>query len=115
MDTDGWVERWGSVRLCTSSPRLAEDIQTLVRSLGGICTIAGKSPRYSYKSEQRTGLPAFVCNIQHPDPSLFAGLERKRSRLIERKRQKRLTFASVEATRVAPAQCIAVTHPSRTY
>ncbi len=115
MDTDGWVEAWGSIRLCTSSRRLAHDIQTLVRSLGGVCTIAAKSPRYRYKGEQRAGLPAFVCNIQHPDSSLFAGLERKRSRLVERRRQKRLTFASIETSRVAQAQCIAVTHPSRTY
>lgn len=115
MDTDGWVESWGSVRLCTSSARLAEDIQTLVRSLGGVCTIAEKAPTYTYKGERRAGRPAFVCNIQHADPSLFAGLERKRSRLIERRRQKRLTFTSIEPTRVAQARCIAVTHPSRTY
>ena len=26
LDTDGWVERWGSVRFCSSSQRLARDV-----------------------------------------------------------------------------------------
>ncbi|MBN8528116.1 MAG: replicative DNA helicase [Caulobacterales bacterium] len=115
IDTDGWVERWGSLRFCTSSERLAADVQVLVRSLGGVCTIAAKPTTYAYKGERRQGLGAYVCNIQHSDASLFAGLERKRSRLVERRRQKRITFASIEPSRMAQAQCIAVTHPDRTY
>ncbi len=39
LDTDGWVEKWGSVRFCTSSYRLATDVVELVRSLGGWCTL----------------------------------------------------------------------------
>ena len=115
IDTDGWVERWGSIRFSTSSRRLADDVQTLVRSLGGVCTISSRSPTYSYKGERRDGQTAYVCNIQHPDPSLFTGLERKRARLADRRRQKRLTFASIVPTRIAEAQCLAVTHPERTY
>ena len=32
LDTDGWVEKWGSVRFATSSWRLAQDVVELARS-----------------------------------------------------------------------------------
>src|SRR5262249_6473151 len=40
LDTDGWVERWGSVRFSTCSERLARDVIELVRSLGGWCAMS---------------------------------------------------------------------------
>jgi replicative DNA helicase len=115
MDTDGWVEAWGSLRFCSTSERLAQDVQTLVRSVGGICTISTRQPQYTYKGEKRSGLTAYVCNIQHETPELFVGLSRKTSPVGVRQRQRRLTFASIQPTRVAEAQCIEVTHPDRLY
>jgi replicative DNA helicase len=35
LDTDGWVEKWGSVRFATCSERLAREVVDLVRSIGG--------------------------------------------------------------------------------
>ena len=46
LDTDGWVEKWGSIRLSTSSPQLAKDVAELVRSLGGWCSVSRKQPGY---------------------------------------------------------------------
>jgi len=116
LDTDGWVERWGSVRFCTTSERLASDVTQLVRSLGGTCTVATKDTAFSHKGEQRQGRTAYVCNIQHADPASLMLLSHKRGRVAAgRTRQKRLTLRSVEPTRMAEAQCIAVTHPSRLY
>lgn len=115
IDTDGWVEAWGSVRYCTASHQLALDVQTLVRSVGGICSIAEKQTRYTHHGEKREGLPAYVCNIQHDSPELFVSLVRKREKIGQRQRTKRLTFAAIKPTRIAAAQCIAVTHPSRLY
>ncbi|OYY54825.1 MAG: replicative DNA helicase, partial [Polynucleobacter sp. 35-46-207] len=42
MDTDGWIEKWGSIRFCTASKQLSEDVASLARSLGGFCSIAQK-------------------------------------------------------------------------
>ncbi len=117
LDTDGWVERWGSVRLSTSSRRLADDVVELVRSLGGWCSMSTKQPHFTNVAGVRmAGLPAYVLHISHPEPRSLFRLHAKQARAPERwKRQKRLTVSSIEPTRVAPCRCISVSHPTRLY
>lgn len=117
LDTDGWVERWGSVRLSTSSRQLADDVAELVRSLGGWCSITTKQLHSrSVAGLKVAGLPAFVCHISHPEPRSLFLLSEKQARAPECwKRQKRLVLSSIEPAREAPCQCIAVSHPSHLY
>ncbi|OGT88696.1 MAG: replicative DNA helicase [Gammaproteobacteria bacterium RIFOXYA12_FULL_61_12] len=117
LDTDGWVERWGSIRLSTASRQLAEDVSELVRSLGGWCSINEKQPHFSGSDGvRRPGRLAYVCHISHPEPSSLLLLSDKQARLSGyRRREKRITFAAIEPSRQAPCQCIAVSHPSRLY
>ncbi|MGH8620697.1 MAG: replicative DNA helicase [Burkholderiales bacterium] len=116
LDTDGWIERWGTIRFCTVSERLAQDVVELVRSLGGSGSYVGKQPHYSYRSERRQGQIAYVCNLQHPEPRRLFTLDRKLSRApAARTRQRRLNVESIEPTRVIETQCVAVTHPDHLY
>ena len=117
LDTDGWVEKWGSVRFSTSSPQLARDVQELARSLGAWCSIHKKQPHFTNVAGMRmAGLPAYVCNISHPQPqSLFLLSEKQARAPAQWLRKKRLTVSSVVASRKAPCQCISVSHPSKLY
>jgi replicative DNA helicase len=116
MDTDGWVEKWGSARFCSTSERLARDVADLVRSLGGWCSVRARRTTYAYGGTTKTGRPAFVCNIHHPEPKTMFQLTVKRARaLTAPRRRRRPVFATVERVRTAEAQCIAVTHPSGLY
>ncbi len=115
LDTDGWAEKWGSVRFTTSSPLLAEGVAELVRSLGGICRTSMKHPHYTHLGERRAGLPSHVINIQLANQAELFHSARKQERVRPFRFNKRLTIASVEPTRVAEAQCIAVTHPEKLY
>ncbi|MDD2609201.1 MAG: replicative DNA helicase [Giesbergeria sp.] len=117
LDTDGWVERWGSVRFSTASHQLALDLAELVRSLGGWCSISSKTPHYRNSHGLRVpGLPAYICHIAHPQPQALFLLPEKQARLpLERQRAKRLTISSITPSREAPCQCIAVSHPERLY
>lgn len=118
LDTDGWAERWGSIRLSTASRQLAVDVGELVRSLGGWCSIATKQPRFKSADGVTTkaGQPAYVCNISHPEPRSLFLLSDKVARLpVTWRRKKRLTFAAIEPSREAECQCIAVSHPDRLY
>jgi replicative DNA helicase len=116
LDTDGWVERWGSMRFCSSSERLARDVVELVRSLGGWCSIRSKRTSYTYQGTRRAGRTSYVCNLSYRSPQSLFLLSQKRDRLPEKpERAWRPVVFSVEPTRVADTQCIAVTHPSRLY
>jgi replicative DNA helicase len=117
LDTDGWVERWGSVRFSTSSARLAQDVAALARSLGAWCSINEKQPHFTNVAGLRVpGLPAYVCNISHPEPCSLFLLSDKQMRAPQSWcREKRLTIASIVPVREAPCQCISVSHPQRLY
>ena len=115
MDTDGWAETFNVARFCSSSEQLALDVASLVRSLGGVAKISGRRPSYTHKGEKRAGLPSFVVNIGGLDPREVFSLARKRARLRPRTGTRRLTITSIEPSRCAVTQCIAVSHPSRLY
>ena len=116
LDTDGWVEKWGTIRYSTSSFRLAMDVKNLVRSLGGWCTVKDKRPHYTHKGERKAGLNAFVLTINHPEPRTLFRLSTKRDRLPERYvRRWKPVLTSIVPTRVTQTQCIAVSHPSHLY
>jgi replicative DNA helicase len=116
IDTDGWVEKWGSLRLATSSRRLADDVVELVRSLGGTGSWTQKQTTYTHKGRKLAGAPAYVCNLQPRDPELLTLLNHKSERLSRGcRRMRRLNISSIEATRVTATQCIAVSHPSHLY
>lgn len=115
IDTDGWVEKFGAIRLATVSRRLADDIVTLARSLGGTASYFPKATQYSYQGTMRDGQACFVCNIQLPQTAELPLLPAKAARLKSRQRQRRLTIAAIVPTRITQTQCIAVSHPSHLY
>ena len=115
LDADGWVEKFGAVRFATCSPRLAQDVVALVRSLGGTACSFPKRTTYPYKGEKRAGQTSHVCNIQLADAAELKLLKDKGDRVGPRRHVRRLNIAAVTPTRVTETQCIAVSHPSRLY
>jgi replicative DNA helicase len=116
MDTDGWVERWGSMRFASSSERLARQVAELVRSLGGWCSVRSRGTTYTVGGVKKVGRRVFVCNIHHPDPKALFDLSTKRDRALAQPRRRWWpVFETIEPAGTAQTQCIAVTHPSRLY
>ncbi|HEY0385678.1 MAG TPA: DnaB-like helicase C-terminal domain-containing protein, partial [Pyrinomonadaceae bacterium] len=116
MDTDGTVEPSKTLRFCTTSRRLASDVQTLARSLGALATVSERRPHYTYRGEMHEGRTAYVVTIRHAIPEQFIWLERKRARLRGRApRSPRLNIIRIEKVGFEAVQCIAVSHPSRLY
>jgi replicative DNA helicase len=116
LDTDGWVEKWGSVRFATSSWRLANDVLTLARSLGAYATLKDKRTTFTYLGEKKQGKDSFVVNISHANPKSLFLLSAKRARAPESfLRRKRLNILSIVPTRVTATQCISVSHPTHLY
>ena len=104
LDTDGWVERWGTrafLDLERASRR--EDVIELVRSLGGWCSMTRKRTSFSYRGERRAGREAFVLTITHPEPRSLFLLSRKAAARAgaAATSQRKPVFASDRTDRVA--------------
>ena len=117
LDTDGWVERWGTIRFCDVEPY---GLRTMSSSSCDRSAVGARSRRsdrvFSYKGERREGRECFVCTIHHPDPKSLMLLSDKQARALERAAALQAPdLRGDRAARVAPTQCIAVTHPSRLY
>ncbi|HEX7190776.1 MAG TPA: replicative DNA helicase [Thermoanaerobaculia bacterium] len=115
IDTDGWIEKWGSIRFASCSERLSRDVVDLVRSVGGTASHFEKETSYTYRGERRTGRRSYVCNLQLPDTIELALIGAKRERRRPGMRTRRLNVVSVTPSRWSQAQCIAVSHRSQLY
>lgn len=115
MDTDGWVEKHGSVRFSSSSQQLAKDVQALARSLGYWCSMREKATGYKKNGEYHPCLPAYVLTISGEETSELFLFDGKKNRCINKARVKHIAFVSIEAVADATCQCIAVSHPAHLY
>lgn len=115
LDSDGWVEKSGSVRYSSSSEKLAEQVQYLVRSLGGICEISKTLPEFTDSDgNKKSGRLHYRCKIRFKDASKFMTIYKKRSR-VKKSRTPRLSIKSIKYVGMDETQCIKVSHPTSTY
>jgi replicative DNA helicase len=116
LDASGCVERRGTVRFTTSSPRLADDVAELARSVGAWCRVHAKESQFRAEVARRAERARYTCTIHHPDPKSLLLLSSRQARAPGKPaRGKRPAFVSIAPARVADTQCISVTHPSRLY
>ncbi|WP_282693986.1 helicase-related protein [Streptomyces sp. CC208A] len=105
LDTDGTIQKTGmSVSLASVSPRLAEDVAWLVRSLGGRARVLPKKD---------------ALNVSVGLPDEYAPFRLSRKAVRVRPRPKYNTFRrairAVEYVGRKPVQCISVAHPDHAY
>jgi len=91
MDTDGSVYSHGTIEFSSVSKRLKEDVEFLVRSLGGTTKTKERITTYSYKGEKKEGRLSYRVYIWFPNDEIFY-LKRKKNRL----RTKRTTPKIIE-------------------
>lgn len=118
LDTDGTrgnrSRNCPGISYCTTSLRLAKDVQELIRSLGGICKIGKpKQSHYTYKAEKRNGKLAYILHVRLPEREKAFFLERKK--VDPRVNQCRLTITDIEYIGEKETQCITVSHPSKLF
>jgi hypothetical protein len=118
LDTDGSVDKRGRVSFCSTSLKLAEDVQFIVRSLGGKARIHQRQTFYPYAGEKRAGRPAYFVRIWHHKTTALFGLSRKRERCTDswnggHEISRELT--SIEYVGEKDARCITVASPYGLY
>jgi hypothetical protein len=108
MDTDGTVDKRGvGWEYSTSSPQLAADVASLVRSLGGVAMSSSRIPRYTHKGELRTGQRSHRVFVILPPGMQPFRLSRKFDR-CNRQEWPLRSIKQVEAIGEKECQCISV-------
>lgn len=118
MDTDGTADQAACTSYSTSSKQLAEDVQRLVWSLGGIARITSRVPHYTYNGERREGKLAYRVWIRYRKPSELFRLPRKRLLTNDNGQyvdSLMLRIVAIEPIGMKTAQCIMVAHPDHLY
>lgn len=134
LDTDGYVNdpktksgrtgksaKCGTIIFSTTSEKLAYQVQLLVRSLGGKCSLRPKYPLYTYNGEIRAGRLSFSLVVKMKIPNEVFTLERKRCRLTESNQYTKYWKLGVEKVErlsmhhAAECTCIAIDHPSKLF
>jgi predicted phage terminase large subunit-like protein len=107
MDTDGTVSTDYKPSFCTTSETMCEQVQYLIRSVGGTATKCYKNKFYRGKDGEKVmGLPAYELYIRHPDASKLFHLTRKKNRCKVKRIGNRVL--SVEAVGQDLATCISI-------
>lgn len=118
IDTDGYVtNKGGFVEYVTSSHQLALDVQQLVNSLGGTCTLKEFTPKYTYKGVKKQGHLAYRLGIKLPDEIIPFTSEKHLSRFVPNSRQRKPYRNIIDIRYIGKeeCQCIMVDSPSHLY
>jgi replicative DNA helicase len=116
MDTDGYIDKKGTVQFTTVSKQLCDDVRELVLSLGGTARINSKIPTYSYNGEKKEGQLAYTITMSFANNIIPFKLIRKvdryykRTKYVEQKYVKSITYSHDEE-----ATCIKVSNPDELY
>lgn len=119
VDSDGYVSSNGSLSISTVSETLANDIQEVVRSIGGIAKIRKSSNRtYKYQGIITPCKDSYDITIRYPQPNKLSRLTRKKELLPDETYQYanlKLGLDKIEFSRIAEAKCIMIDHPDHLY
>lgn len=120
MDGDDTIGKQSTIEYSTSSHQLALDMQYLIRSIGGLCTIRKISqPKYSYKGEMRIDHASYRLCIRVADQTILFSAPSKLSRCksIHRRSDanKWLRIKDIKFISNKEATCIAVDHSRKLY
>ncbi len=115
MDTDGNAafKNGHAINFYTVSNQLALDMQYLIRSLGGLCSITSKK-------RIKAGMNAailFTCHIRHDHPENLFKLSRKKERAVRIKTNiiRKCRIVDIKPLGVEEVQCISIDNANHLY
>lgn len=118
IDSDGSIDSDGGTSFSTSSPKLSQQFEFLVRSLGFRCVTSSRITKYTSSTGNKVdGLPSFRSSlITNSSDICPARLTRKKCNLSNNLSSYRFRFIeSIEKIDIAECQCIKVGHPDGLY
>jgi len=116
MDTDGYIDKKGTVQFTTISKQLCDNVRELVLSLGGTARVNSKIPTYTYNGEKKEGQISYTITLSFANNimpfKLIRKIDRyyKRTKYVEQKYVKSITYSHDEE-----ATCIKVSNPDELF
>jgi hypothetical protein len=116
MDTDGSVDKNGSMSFSTISPMLRDGIIELVNSFGGRCLVKSKTKHYTSNGIKKQGQLCYNISIKMPSGIIPFKLDRK-LKLINPKRYQDVYkyIEKIEYSHKEQCQCIRVSNEDSLY
>ena len=121
LDTDGTVvasrsNKGTTIEYGTTSKQLSEDVDHIVRSLGGITSVQIKIPTFTHKDEKKTGQLFYRMVLSLPGWIVPFRLQRKLDTWIPRsKYEPTRAIISIDPDGVEQARCITIDSPQHIY
>ena len=118
VDSDGHVGKNGNLSISTSSEVMAEDIQDLVWSIGGIAKISQRIGKYKKNGLVKICKTSYKVSIKYHTPKDLATLQRKVDRLPGDNYQykdRKLEMKGITYVGKEVCQCIMIDHPNQLY
>lgn len=119
LDTDGYAaKKTNSLYFTSTSEVLCEQVQYLVRSIGGTAKISSKNKSYTYKNQRKEGRLAFTVVIDYKEKTNLVTLERKKVCLKDNGqyiKTGRIGIDSIEYVGKTEAQCIMIDSEDHLY
>ncbi|MFA5398629.1 MAG: PhoH family protein [Methanogenium sp.] len=114
FDTDGTMCNY-KIEYATSSEKLANDVQEIVESLGGVCKIVSRTPQYIHKGIKYNGRLSYRCYVKLENFQLFR-LTRKQKQLKQYKKYfTKRVIKDIRYSRTVDAVCIKIDNNSNLY
>lgn len=119
INSDGTVVKKGCIAFYSVSLTLAKDVQWIVRSLGGSCSITTKHTRFTYKGEEQQGQTCYILKLCTPHNTKLARSSRKKNRAFDGFRHRgselRRRLIKVEPSGRKQCRCILVENADHLY
>lgn len=115
MDTDGCIDSMGRNCFSTVSYALAKDIQWIIRSLGGRCSITETHPKTRYKGEIKQGRTAYALWFSFVGDQNIVSIDRKKQRATKRKFLRRKAIIEYKYIGKKPCRCLLVSNDDHLY
>lgn len=118
LDIGGTVEEDGSVSFLSTSSEIANGIQKLVRSVGGIAEIIPHTVKFLFKGELKTEKVTYQVDIRYSIPSELFRSPIKKNKINSLSRYSlnlKLRIDKIEKIGKKESQCISISHPDKLY
>lgn len=115
LDTDGYCGHTNFLQYTTVSKQLADDVQFLVESLGGLATVSSKLCGYRVHGEYKFTSIAYTITIKFDNPQDYVRLNRRKQILSPRKFHPHRNIINIERIDNSDARCISVDNAEHLY